>query len=154
VLNGPSSAGQTTLARAVRDARGGTLALSLDDLFCVAGPRTKSDWKLFRALSKATFEAAAALAKSGFDVVVDTVFERIDCLTMTRESLSEPMLVAVTCPVEILEQRERARGDRRVGQARDQHGRVLHDAVYEMTLDTNELSLGECVARVCALFER
>jgi chloramphenicol 3-O phosphotransferase len=60
-------------------------------------------------------------------------------------------LVAVTCSLEVLESRERARGDRRPGQARAQLPRVLQSASYALTLDTAVLSVADCVERVLAI---
>lgn len=138
----------------MREARDNTLVVRIDDVFHVAGPRTPNDWRLFSALSRATFSSADELARSGFDVVVDTVFERSECLEMARELIDAPRLVAVTCPLEVIEARELARGDRRPGQARDQLARVFHGADYALTLDTSVVPVDECVARVCEIFAR
>lgn len=150
VLNGPSSAGKTTLSRAVRDKRGAnTVALAIDDFFGFVHRDEQRGWKLFDALTVAMFAAASTFARRDFDVIVDTVFER-------RESLATAIshgarLVAVTCPLEVLEQRERERGDRKVGQARAQHEYVFQRATYELTLDTANESVDECADRVIAI---
>ena len=154
VLNGPSSAGKTTLARAVRDARApNAAAVSIDDLMPFVSRERKLDWHLFAALTAATFAAAGALARSGLDVLVDTVFERPDCLTLATAAFAglDYRLVGVTCAVEVLEAREKSRGDRRLGQAREQHGRVLNDLPFDLVLDTSVLSIPECVERIVAL---
>ena len=154
VLNGPSSAGKTTLAMALREARSPRAAVvSVDQFFACVAPQHPDNWRLFAALTEATFAAAASFAKSGFDVVVDTVFERADCLVMATSALAglRYHLVGVTCALEVLEARERLRGDRRPGQARDQHVRVLENAPHELTLDTGVLSVADSVVRVVAL---
>jgi chloramphenicol 3-O phosphotransferase len=154
VLNGPSSAGKTTIAHAVRDASvPRVVAVSLDSFFACIAPTQPREWRVYAALTAATFAAAAAWASAGFDVVVDTVFERPECMDIARAALVGHMvhLVAVTCAVELLDAREQARGDRRIGQARGQHARVLGDFTYVLTLDTGALSVEECVERVTAL---
>ena len=85
-------------------------------------PGFPNNWRLFATLTEVTFAAAAAWANGGFDVLVDTVFERADCLDLARAVFAGHTwhMVAVTCAVEILEARERARGDRRRGQAAGQ----------------------------------
>jgi chloramphenicol 3-O phosphotransferase len=60
-------------------------------------------------------------------------------------------LVAVVCPLDVLEAREQARGNRRIGQARAQHERVLAGASYDLVIDTHALALDDCVDRVVAL---
>jgi chloramphenicol 3-O phosphotransferase len=84
------------------------------------------------------------------------VFERADGVAMAKTMLAahEHALVAVTCAIEVLEARERARGDRRLGQARGQFERVLHGATYDLVVDTGVLSPAECAARVATLLRR
>ncbi|MEO8551176.1 MAG: AAA family ATPase [Kofleriaceae bacterium] len=150
VLNGPSSVGKTTLARAVRDTLGPTaVALAVDDFFAFVHPDAAPSWSLFDTLTTALFASASTFARRGFDVIVDTVFEK-------RESLATAIshgarLVALTCPLDVLEQRERERGDREIGQARAQYQRVFQHATYELTLDTAKQSVDECVERVIAM---
>lgn len=154
VLNGPSSAGKTTLAHGVR-ARLGPMAVvvSLDLFFGCLHDEGAVDWRTYSAMTKAMFAAAAAFANDGFDVIVDTVFERRDCADDAACILAGLTydLVAVVCSVETLDRREAQRGNRRRGQARDQHARVLHDLAYALRLDTDELDIDGCVDRVLAL---
>jgi chloramphenicol 3-O phosphotransferase len=155
VLNGPSSAGKTTLANRVRELRGPTCAVvSIDQLWACLHRDAPRGWTTFAALTETAFAGAAALASGGFDVIVDTVFERPASLATARRVLAAHryQLVAVTCPLDVLEVRETARGDRRAGQARDQHARVFHDAVYDLTLDTGATAIDECATRCVALF--
>jgi len=157
VLNGPSSAGKTTLAHAVRQTvPATTLVVSIDQLMPSVAPTQPRGWALFAALTEATFAAAAAFADAGYDVVVDTVFERAECLATAKAMLArhEHALVAVTCAIDVLEARERQRGDRRLGQARGQVDRVLHDVRYDLVVDTSVSSLDECTERVAALLRR
>lgn len=128
-------------------------AVSIDRFFSFMHPDTRNDWHLFATLTDALFSTAIAISDGGFDVVVDTVFERPECLGMMQRALADRSvrLVAVTCPLDTLEARERARGNRRLGQAREQHERVLAGATYDLRLDTHALSLDECVDRVVAL---
>src|SRR5262249_19909591 len=114
VLNGPSSAGKTTIALAVRDRLAPSSAVvSLDHFFPCVHPAHPKTWRVFSTLAHATFATAVSLASGGLSVVVDTVFERPESLQTARQMLAHRpyFLVAITCPVEILESRERARGD-------------------------------------------
>lgn len=155
VLNGPSSAGKSTLAAAVREQVGpGMAAVGIDRLFAFMHPESSPGWQRYAALTDATFRAAAAIADGGFDVVVETVFERAVCVEIMQRALGERAfwLVAVSAPLEVLEAREQARGNRRLGQAREQFERgVFHDARYDLRLDTHAESTKECVERLLSL---
>jgi chloramphenicol 3-O phosphotransferase len=154
VLNGPSSAGKSTLAAAIRDRIGpNATAVSLDRFFPMVSPSHVNDWNLFATLSEAMLATAIAFADRGFLTIVDTVFERTESLQRLREVFGHRRyhLVAVTCPVDVLETREQARGNRRLGQAREQHQRVLQGAVYDLYLDTHALELEACVMQVLGL---
>ena len=154
VLNGPSSAGKTTLARAVRARIGPNIAaVSIDQFFPFMHPDVRSNWHLFSTLTDALFSTVVSLSNGGFDVIAGTVFEREDCLAAMQDAFADRTyrLVAVTAPLHVLEAREQARGNRRVGQAREQHERVLHGASYDLRVDTHALTLDECVDRVVAL---
>ena len=158
VLNGPSSAGKTTLADAVRARVGPTIAtVSIDRLFPFIHEALPTSWHVFATLTDAAFRCAAAIADGGFDVVVDTVFERDACVDIMRRAIGDRayFLVAVTAPPSVLATREQERGDRRVGQAREQYERgVLHGAQYDLHLDTHAHSVDTCVDRITALLRR
>jgi len=155
ILNGPSSAGKSTLAKAVREHLGATcMAVSIDRLFAFAHPAHPVNWRLFATLTDATFAVAVTAATAGFDVLVDTVFERRDCLESARRAFASTphFYVAVTCPIDELEARERARGNRPSGLARRQHGEVLHDAPYALELDTATQTVEACAGQIARLF--
>jgi len=84
---------------------------------------------------------------------VDTVFERPESLAGAKRALAahQHRLVGVSCSLDILEERERARGDRRIGQARGQFERVMQKAPYDLLLDTGTLSVESCVEQIIEL---
>jgi len=56
--------------------------------------------------------------------------------------------VGVTCPIEILEARVKARGDRALGRARGL-AEVVHSFMsYDITVDTGSTSPQDCVAAI------
>jgi chloramphenicol 3-O phosphotransferase len=150
VLNGPSSAGKSTLAKAVRDRLGPSwAAVSVDRLYAFLHPEAPDR---FAALNEAGLATAVSFADRGFDVVIESVFEDPERLEAARRALADRVwLIAVTCPIEALEARERARGNRRLGLARDQHERVLQGAIYDLRLDTARLTPEECVDQIATL---
>lgn len=60
------------------------------------------------------------------------------------------LFVGVRCPLAVLEQRERDRGDREIGLARYQFDRVHRHGIYDLELNTSVLSVAECVAKIQA----
>ncbi|WP_447007214.1 chloramphenicol phosphotransferase CPT family protein [Saccharothrix isguenensis] len=167
-LNGTSSAGKTTLARAVQDESDAPFVYwGIDTLFSLVPPnwgggrdgplsrdgfwydRTGGDADghpavviryghvgLRMLLSAQT--AAAAFAHGGDDLVIDEMLLTPDLLPKWGEALAglEVLLVRVTCPLAVAEQRERARRNPN-GLARG-HYRTVHDhgIPYDMTVDS------------------
>ena len=85
-----------------------------------------------------------------WDVIVDHVL--LDPVWVTdladRLAAHDVFRVGVTCPVEVLDAREAARGDRTLGQASAQH-RVVHDLMpYDVVVDTSLGSPEECAHEV------
>jgi chloramphenicol 3-O phosphotransferase len=144
LLNGPSSAGKTTLSQNVA-ARLATPWLLLPvDLFHQV--RTRSDAELtprqwhdvFRRTRAAYHRALAGAVASGCDVLGDHVLDepwRLDDLLRLTEGL-DVLLVHVTCSPAELRRRERARGDRDSGTAVTQQRLVFQHGDCDLTVDT------------------
>lgn len=129
LLNGPSSAGKSTLARAVQDrADVPFLRFSLD-LLLFSGevlPHRRDqegpfEWRSIRPrLFDGYYGCLAALAQAGNDLVIDIIIET-DSQCRRLEAVLAPFdvfFVGVHCNLAELERREQARGDRRIGDAR------------------------------------
>jgi chloramphenicol 3-O phosphotransferase len=58
--------------------------------------------------------------------------------------------VGVFCPLDILEARERARGDRVIGRARGLADVVHSFCDYDVVVDTGRTQLNDCVAEIMA----
>jgi chloramphenicol 3-O phosphotransferase len=93
------------------------------------------------------------LAAGPYTLVVDHVFEhrawREDCTAALAHSTV--FFIGLRCPVEVLEAREKARGDRRTGMARWQLERVHEHVRYDLELDTSIRTADECAAAVLQL---
>ena len=78
--------------------------------------------------------AIAALADAGNNLIVDDV-AIADEIADYRKLLSghEVAVVGLQASLEVLESRERSRGDRHIGLARWQHERVHPDIDYDLT---------------------
>jgi chloramphenicol 3-O phosphotransferase len=96
-----------------------------------------------------------ALVDNGNAVIFDHVLHDEVMHQSCRSAFAglDVLSVGVTCPVEILEQRERARGDRVLGRARGL-AEVVHSFMsYDVTVDTGAMSTAQCVAAVLVALE-
>ncbi|HTU54988.1 MAG TPA: chloramphenicol phosphotransferase [Acetobacteraceae bacterium] len=93
--------------------------------------------------------AIAAMAGQGNDLIVDDVLvgpERAEYAELLLPF--EVFLVGVFAPLEVLEARERERGDWMIGLARWQYDRVHAGMRYDLTVDTSRASAAECARMV------
>jgi len=100
--------------------------------------------------------AATAIARAGNLVIIDDVLEEsppwIENLLTLFEGF-EVIFVGVYCPLAELERREKARGNRKPGQARIQFEQVHAHALYDVEVDTSLLSPDACAARVVSYMQ-
>lgn len=183
LLNGPSSAGKTSIARALQDlASEPLLYVSLDQYLSMlparyfgndtpaddvsaegfrwvtnleaVGPYVAIQPGAFgnRLILEVMHPAIRSMAAAGHDLVVDDVLLEGAWLLDYLDTLAgfETWFVKVDCPRDVLEARERARGDRTIGQARAQQVRIHHGATYDLELDSSRLTPAESAARILA----
>lgn len=162
VLNGGSSSGKTTIARALQDILPATwLAYSIDDLID-AMPRTGGDIVFhddgsmdvgpgFRAVEGAWMRGLAATARAGTPVIVDDVFLGGAASQERWRAAFEGLRVlwvGVYCDAGTAEAREASRGDRPVGMARIQ-AVIAHEGVrYDVTVDSATHTPEECARTI------
>lgn len=94
----------------------------------------------------------AACAQAGLDQVIDDVWLVPEQPAGLQDALvgANTIWVGVHCPLPILEQRERERGDRTIGTARGQHGRVHRFRTYDLEVDTSIATPDECAEAIIA----
>jgi chloramphenicol 3-O phosphotransferase len=82
--------------------------------------------------------AVAAMAAQGNNLIVDEVMIEAREAQEYRDLLRpfDLRLIGLFAPLDVLEARERARGDREVGLARWQYGRVHQGIAYDLEVDT------------------
>jgi chloramphenicol 3-O phosphotransferase len=97
--------------------------------------------------------AIAAMASQGNNLIVDDVMLD-DELTEYRSLLAGVTLhlVGVFAPLDVLEARERARGDRLAGLARWQYDRVHRGKRYDLELDGSTATPAQCAERIKQAF--
>ena len=166
ILNGTSSSGKTSLVR--------ELQKRLDEPFLDAGldrfiwmlPKRYLDRPLWddvlgladqagqtgHTLISGMHHAMLGLALRGNSIVADHVLVEPRWVAECAQLFAglPAYLVGVQCALEILEQREVARKDRTLGQARKQFERVHAHGVYDFNVDTGVHSTEACAAQICA----
>lgn len=189
LVNGPSSAGKTTLCRALQAAitRQPYLVTGFDDFIFMAAPRYyrgadtgRQDERdaftamgvemvttsppgaplavaarfgpVFRRLVDSMAPAVRALVDGGNPVIFDHVLHDRDMHESFHRATAglDVFAVSVTCPIEILEARERARGDRVLGRARGLADVVHTFCSYDVSVDTGTTPTDACVAAILA----
>ncbi|QXQ07337.1 chloramphenicol phosphotransferase CPT family protein [Sphingosinicellaceae bacterium] len=155
LLNGTSSAGKTSVAIALqRQLVDHYVLLGIDQFLSALPPDLHGsargvyfidhqDGVRLRLgpagvkLERAFHRAVRAVADAGLNVIVDDVLFEPWLLEDWHIVLAgiHLTLVGVHCPITEAERREVARGDRRVGQARGQHGVVHLNCVYDLEVD-------------------
>ena len=101
-----------------------------------------------RALLTGYRNAVVAVVRSGVDVIVDEVVLDEEAWATWASGLDgiDAFWVRVDCPVDVCEQRERARGDRLTGQARSQARFVHRFPRYDLAVDTSASTPAELAA--------
>jgi chloramphenicol 3-O phosphotransferase len=164
VLNGTSSSGKTSIVKALQDILEEPYLDAGIDKFIWMLPHRYLNRPLWdevlglateagdvgNRLMSGMHQTIAVLSKAGNNVVAEHVLvERRWLEECTRVFSALPALfVGVHCALEILEQREAARKDRTLGQARAQFPLVHAHGVYDMEVDTSEASAEECALQI------
>jgi chloramphenicol 3-O phosphotransferase len=169
ILNGTSSAGKTSLVRALQKRLAAPYLEAGVDKFLFMLPGRYLDRPLWdEVLGLATqagpqghrlvagmHQAIAALARAGNNVLADHVLVEPAWAEECAELMADlpAYLIAVRCPLEVLEARERARKNRTLGQARAQFELVHRYARYDFEVDTSTADPEACAERIAAWLE-
>jgi chloramphenicol 3-O phosphotransferase len=173
ILNGVGSASKSAIAKALQDLTGNRFLHVQMDGFLEMMPEPgwgHPDWfaletlqeeghpsieirtgPLGQRLMRGMRRAIAALAAEGNELIVDEVMEAP--VKQDYEALLEgfdPAFIGVFAPLEVLEARERARGDRLIGLARRQFPRIHKNMRYDFEVDTSLATPLECAERTKA----
>lgn len=164
MINGASSSGKTSILEALQSI--------LEDPFLNAGidkfiwmlPGRYLDQPLWNdVLGQATtagllghrlfsgmHHAIAALARTGNHVIADHVLVEPAWITECARLFSDlpAYLIGLRCPLAVLEEREKSRRDRTLGQARAQYNLVHAHGFYDLEVDTSILSAEECAIKI------
>jgi chloramphenicol 3-O phosphotransferase len=144
-LHGASSSGKSTLARAVQaELPRPFWHLSIDHFRdSGAWPMDRfqtSDlaWSAHRTRYFQGFHATlAAVVGAGNDLIIEHILDTPGWLDTLRGLLSphDVLFVGIHCDLALLDTRERARGDRQIGSARRDQGRIHQGLRYDLELN-------------------
>lgn len=172
MLNGGSSSGKSTLARALQELLPGTWLTFGVDTFIEAlpgrgdSPRSGIGYDAgggvllsdgFTRLEDAWYAGLSAMARSGADIILDEALlsggagQRRLQAAFGADALT---WVGVRCDQGVAAAREAARGDRIPGMARQQATRVHDGVTYDLEVDTTSRSPEVCARTVAGFLER
>ena len=149
-LNGTSSAGKSSISKELQNCLPEPFWHFASDQFIEAGMLPKRvndggpfDWRLNRPIFFDGFHGCIkALADAGNNLIVDHVIESREWFTLLQTYLSrhDVFFVGVHCPVEVLREREKDRGDRYLGEA-EYHLQHVHSyGAYDFEIDSSHQS--------------
>jgi chloramphenicol 3-O phosphotransferase len=159
ILNGTSSAGKTSIAKAIqRLSSEPFIHISLDDfteMFRWDAIESAEMRKACHRHSISSLHQSIRVLLSGqFPGVIDHVFEQDawyeDCLAALEDH--QVFVVGVHCPLEVVRHREMARGDRRIGLAEWQFPLVHKNRRYDLEVDTSTRSSEDCAAEILSAY--
>ena len=148
LLNGPSSSGNSTLARALQKRLSEPFwHFSIDhlreaDVLPMERIRAgEFDWPSIRqSFFDGFHRCLPALADAGNNLIVEHIIETQEWMDELVDLLSsfDVFFVRVHCALPELERRELDRGDRRIGEARDDFRKIHAIATYDFELDSTD----------------
>jgi len=154
LLNGPSSSGKSTLAKCLQSLirakrRERYEIVSIDDFMTVSLQDTIYEEDVYE-ISPELCEAAVAVLETAAGVIVDHVITSKRIFDQLRDTLRESRIwtICVSCPLEVLRQREAARGDRCPGSAEASAAYLFPQDGYDLTVDTHSMTAADCADRI------
>jgi chloramphenicol 3-O phosphotransferase len=177
VLNGTSSAGKSTLSRALQARlHGPWLGVGIDTVvfalptaylnlpgwadvfrYVPAEPGSQAPFRietgeLGHRLIEGMHRMVAGLADAGLSVIVDHVLLEPAWLPDLARRLAghEVLFVGVRCPLDVVVAREAARKDRTIGQAAAHFERVHVAGGYDLEVDTSRSTAEQAASAIAA----
>jgi chloramphenicol 3-O phosphotransferase len=162
-LHGASSSGKSTIAQrlqAVIDAPFWHISIDhFRDSGVLPMERFKSgefDWKNVRdAFFEGYHRALPVYAAAGNNLIIEHIIDTPEWMALLVDLLRpfDVFFVGIHCPLEELEQRERARGNRSIGDARRDFETIHRDALYDLEVESTRPP-AENAATIIAAWKR
>ena len=152
-LNGVTSTGKTTLAKAIQEKANVNFYTFSNDTFqqMISPKFLKQDYCKY--LSEAIIQAyhtTKLMSDNGINIVFDGMLLDIEELKPHYKRLktilkNSPLkMIEVTCPLEICRQRNILRGDREVNQSDEQNNIMAKNIEYDISVDTSIYTPEQC----------
>ncbi len=156
ILNGTSSAGKSSIARALQDKLEGCyLHFQMDVFWDMVPSHVEANTQNFPHIKSAIKDSAHALLKHHHNLIIDCVGLPNQIQEM-QESFKafHVTLIAVKASLECLESREKQRGDRKIGLAHSQFLDVYQNIDYDLEVDTTILTENESAEMILKLISK
>ena len=154
LLNGPSSSGKSTLAKAlqklIEEKRNEQYAIvSIDDFLKMTTQDTIYEDDVFE-ISRNLCEKVRELLETAPGVIIDHVITSQRIFEQLKYLLENYLLktVRVTCPLEVLREREKARKNRCLGSAEASNEYLFPKDGYDLAVDTHRMSTTQCALEI------
>lgn len=154
LLNGSSSAGKSTLAKALQaliaDKRKERYEIvSIDDFLEMTTDEVIYEEDVYE-ISGQLCEKVMQVLNANQGVIIDHVITSERIFEQLKEMLRSHRLwmVHVTCPLEIIQKREQERKDRCPGSAEASYTYLYPKEGYDLTVDTHFMTISECADRI------
>lgn len=177
-LNGPSSSGKSTLAKALQESFSEPfLHVGIDKLIGFMPSKINNweggesllgfSWKkvidrtgqtvyrihegpFAKKITRTLKDIALLLVSQHYNLIIDDIANGTIEVEEWKKALKDykVLYVGVTAPLEILEKREFARSNRMLGSAREQYFRVHENVSYDLEVDTHFQTIEENILRI------
>jgi chloramphenicol 3-O phosphotransferase len=151
-LNGVSSSGKSTLSNELVKMMPNYFHISIDDFDTfIDKMEDREKNRLIPVETEYFFHRTIAMfSDKGINLIVDhilhDIFTNNDCFEVLT---NYPVIfVGVHCPIEELERREKARGDRNIGLAKKQLEFVHKNEIYDIEVNTYTENAEECSKKI------
>jgi len=159
-LNGVSSAGKTSLAKALQHKLDTPYYWLSEDIFREMTPKkfdnedNEENERAWVNSILGMYHTAKMYSDLGWNTIIDTVMDEDFWVKKAAGLLHDypAIFVHVTCPPEELQRREKERGDRVIGLAVEQLAYLCpQDNTYDVTVDTHANTTEECADKIIDL---
>lgn len=157
LLNGPSSSGKSTLAKSlqklIEEKRNEKFGIvSIDDFLKMTAEDAIYEDDVFE-ISEKLCEKTLEVLESNPGVIVDHVITSERIFKQLKDKLSpyRLYLIHVTCPLDVLKQREKERKNRCAGSAESSYKYLFPKDGYDLTVDTHILGTDECSLKIAEI---
>lgn len=161
-LNGVTSSGKSTIASAIQSLADENYYHLSNDMFHMAASEKYWEANHLKCMAEtviAMYYAAAALARNGFNIVIDGMLFELEAFVrefggsnydIMRRAMSglDMLMVEVFCPLDECRRRNLARGDRGEHQSEAQHKIMNRAVAYDLRVDTTVLGAEDCAREI------